>query len=422
MTAGKFNPAFAYVTTLFFMWGFVTSTIDPLVPSVRSVFSLSYAESMLTQFAFFLAYGIVSLPAAAVLARLGFPRAIILALGAMMFGCLLMPLATEGGHYWMVLAALFVIAAGITQLQVAANPLAALLGAPARSHFRLTLSQAVNSAGHVLAPVVASYIMLRGGVFGGGSSSGDDMRAATLRHVDWQFLMIAALIGLLVLFLWRVRARLNVQTAAPETTTASPLAALTSRWALFGALAVFLYVGAEVAIGSVMINFLHQPSVLAVDYDEAGRLLGLYWGSAMVGRALGSLVLIRIRAERLLAVAAAVALLLCLVVTQAGALTPGAIAGWAALAIGFFNSVMFPTIFTLTLERSTAPTASTSGLLCMAIVGGAVVPVLMGLAADQVGLALAFFIPLVAYACVVAFALLGPRSRNAATAVIASEP
>jgi len=419
---GRFDPAFAYVTTLFFIWGFVTSTIDPLVPSVRSVFSLTYAESMLTQFAFFLAYGIVSLPAAAVLARLGFPRTIILALGAMIFGCLLMPLATGSGQYWLVLVALFVIAAGITQLQVAANPLAALLGPPQRSHFRLTLSQAVNSVGHVLAPVLASYVMLRGGVFGGGAASGEDMREATLRHVDWQFLMIAALIALLVVFLWRVRARLNVQTATPQAVTASPLAALKSRWALYGAAAIFLYVGAEVSIGSVMINFLHQPSVLAVDYDEAGRLLGLYWGSAMIGRALGSLVLIKARAERLLALAAIAALLLCLVVTQAGGLTPGTVAAWAALSIGFFNSVMFPTIFTLTLERSTAPTASTSGLLCMAIVGGAILPVLMGVAADSVGLALAFFIPLGAYACVAAFALLGPRGRTAAAATIPSEP
>ena len=206
MTAGRMNPAFAYVTTLFFMWGFVTSTIDPLVPSVRSVFSLSYAESMLTQFAFFLAYGVVSLPAAAALARLGFPRAIILALGAMMFGCLMMPLATETGQYWVVLVALFVIAAGVTQLQVAANPLAALLGPPQRSHFRLTLSQAFNSVGHVLAPIVASYLMLQGGVFAGHAAD-DAARAATLRHVDWQFLMIAALIAALALFLWRVHAR-----------------------------------------------------------------------------------------------------------------------------------------------------------------------------------------------------------------------
>ncbi len=416
----NFDPAFLYVTTLFFIWGFVTSTIDPLVPSVRSVFSLTYAESMLTQFAFFLAYGVVSLPAAWVLARLGFPRSIILALGAMTAGCLLMPLATGSGQYWVVLVALFVIAAGVTQLQVAANPLAALLGAAARSHFRLTLSQAVNSVGHVLGPVVASYIMLQGGVFAG-QAADEAARETTLRNVDLQFLLIAGLITTLAVFLWRVRRRLNAERVAAENVGASPLLAFRSPWALFGALAIFVYVGSEVAIGSVLINFLHQPQVLGVDYDEAGRLLGFYWGSAMVGRAIGSFILIRVRAERLLTIAAIIALLLCLVITQAGALTPGAVAGWAALAIGLFNSVMFPTIFTLTLERSTAPTSSTSGLLCMAIVGGAILPVLMGMAADAYGLALSFFIPLAGYACIVAFAMLGSRARAATLDTVPAE-
>jgi FHS family L-fucose permease-like MFS transporter len=166
-SAEKFNPAFATVMTLFFIWGFVTSIIDPLLPSVRSVFSLTYAESMLTRFAFFIAYGAVSLPAAAVLARLGFPCAIALGLAGMIAGRLLVPLATWTGHYGAVLAALFVIAAGVTQLQVAANPLAALFSPPSRSHFRLTLSQAVNSLGHVLAALAASFLMLSGGMFSG---------------------------------------------------------------------------------------------------------------------------------------------------------------------------------------------------------------------------------------------------------------
>jgi MFS transporter, FHS family, L-fucose permease len=415
--SGRFNPAFAAVTTLFFTWGFVTASIDPLVPSVRAVFSLSYTESMLTQFAFFLAYGLVSLPAALVLKRFGYARTILLSLGAMIAGCLLMPLATRTNSYWFVLAALFVIAGGITQLQVAANPLAALLGKPQGSHFRLTLSQTFNSLGTVLAPIIGSYVILRGGVFAGAASLA--ARGATLRQVDLQFLVIAGVIVLLAGFLWRVRGLLQLPRESRDA-IASPLAAFASRWALFGGLAIFLYVGAEVSIGSIMINFLHQPSIMNVSYEKAGRLLSLYWGGAMVGRALGSALLTRVPAGRVLGVAAGVALLLCFVVTQAGGLlttlfggaAAGEVAGAAAIAIGFFNSIMFPVIFTLTLERSGAPTPSTSGLLCMAIVGGAILPVITGYAADRIGIAPAFFVPFAAYACIMGFALAGARGSG----------
>ena len=409
------SSAFASVTTLFFVWGFVTASIDPLVPSVRAVFSLSYAESMLTEFAFFLAYGVVSLPAALVLEKLGYARTILLSLGAMIAGCLLMPLATHANTYWFVLASLFVIAAGIAQLQVAANPLATLLGRPEGEHFRLTLSQTFNSLGTVIAPFVGSYLILRGGVFGGANIAAT--RSVTLGHVNAQFLVIAAVIFLLAVFLWNMRSLLHVPHEIDEE-NASPFAAFASRWALFGALAIFVYVGAEVSIGSMMINFLHQPSVLNVSYERAGQLLGLfYWGGAMVGRAIGSFVLIRVPASRALAVVSVIALLLCLIVTQSGgtlsglfgASHAGEIAGVAALAIGFFNSIQFPTIFSLTLERSQAPTAPTSGLLCTAIVGGAILPVMAGYTADHVGLTLAFLIPSVSYVVIAIFALAGSR-------------
>ena len=403
--------AFVTVTTLFFMWGFVTASIDPLVPSVKAVFSLSYAESMLTQFAFFMAYGLVSIPAAFVLEKVGYSRTILISLGAMILGCLLMPIATHADAYGFVLVALFVIAAGITQLQVAANPLAAQLGSPERSHFRLTLSQTFNSLGTVLAPYLGSYLILRGGVFAGSANAVS--RAATLRNVDTQFLLIAGIIVLLALFIWWLRGLLHVPSEA-EDRNASPFAAFASRWALFGGLAIFLYVGAEVSIGSIMINYLHQPAIMNVSFEHAGRLLSFYWGGAMVGRALGSAVLIRVPASRLLAFNAAVAVLLCLFVTQAS----GSMAGYAAIAVGFFNSIMFPTIFTLTLERAHAPTASTSGLLCTAIVGGAFLPLLTGWTADRAGISTAFVVPFVAYICILIFALAGARRR----AVVAAAP
>ena len=220
--------------------------------------------------------------------------------------------------------------------------------------------------------------------------------------------MIAALIGLLALFIWSVRGRLGGAPAGAGSEHGGSLTqALRSRWAVFGAAAIFLYVGAEVSIGSTMTNFLHRPDVFDVTLERAGKMLSLYWGGAMVGRFIGSALLTRVRASWLLAGAAAAAALLCLTVTRA----PGEFAGWAALSIGLFNSIMFPVIFTLTLERSTASGAATSGLLCMAIVGGAVLPPLVGKFADVAGLRAAYVVPLIAYACISAFAAAAARAR-----------
>jgi FHS family L-fucose permease-like MFS transporter len=415
-TKRDLTAALAAVTTLFFAWGFITSMIDPLIPSVRAVFSLTYAESMLTQFAFFLAYGVVSLPAAALVARLGYSRSVICALLAMIAGCLIVPLATKVDHYELVLAALFVIAGGITVLQVAANPLAAALGAPERSHLRLTLSQAFNSLGTVIGPYLGATLMLRGGLFASSSGAAAGtvdaatLRSESLRNIDTSFLLIAGLIGALALFIWSFRRRLAIATP-PAQAQDSVIGALESRWAVLGACAIFLYVGAEVSVGSNLINFLHQSDVLDVTQERAGKLVSLYWLGAMVGRFAGSALLARFRAVRLLSINAFVAAVLCLAVSQGA----GTFAAGCALAIGLFNSIMFPNIFTLTLERSTASAAATSGLLCMAIVGGAVLPPATGLIADYItgsaGLHTAFLLPMVAYALICGFALTAARAR-----------
>ena len=409
------NLPFIYVTSLFFAWGFVTSTIDPLVPSVRSIFTLSYSESMLTQFAFFMAYGIVSLPAAALVARQGSARSIIIALAVMVLGCLLMPLATIVRLYPMVLLALFVLAAGITLLQVAANPLAASLGLPEYSHFRLTLSQAFNSLGTVFGPFFGALLLLRGGVFGPGS---DIMSGQTesLRHIDTAFLLIALVIAGLAFFIWRVRHAITAAAPAGAVADASPLSALTSLWAVLGAGAIFLYVGAEVSIGSVLINFLEQPNILAISAERAGTLLALYWFGAMSGRFLGSGALAVLKPGPLLTGVAVIAALLCLTVSQ----SQGEVAAYAAIAIGLFNSIMFPTIFTLTLERSTASAAATSGLLCMAIVGGACLPLLTGRVADLAGLSDAFLVPMAGYIGIAGFAAFGARRVVAVGGVVPS--
>ena len=414
--AERQGVAFASITTLFFAWGFITVTIDPLIASLKAIFALSYAEVMLAQFAFFLAYGVVSLPAAAIVKRLGYVGAILVALATMIAGCFVVPVATHYQTFALVLVALFIIAGGITVLQVAANPLAAALGPPARSHLRLVLSQAFNSLGTALAPYLMSSVVLVGGMFAAaeGTAATAAQRAESLRHIDQAFMAMAAFIALLALFIFLVRGRLGgVAPLHGHGEDASVARALRSRWALLGAAGIFLYVGAEVSIGSTLTNFLHQPDVFGVPLARAGQLVAVYWTCAMVGRFAGSALLTRVHAATLLAVAAACAAALCLTVR----LTPGPAAGVAALSIGLMNSIMFPVIFTLTLERSSASRAATSGLLCMAIVGGAFLPRLVGVMADATGLRSAYIVPLLAYACICAFALAAGRAAPARIAV-----
>ncbi len=379
------GAGFATVTTLFFMWGFITVSVDPLIAALKAIFKLNYAEAMLAQFAFFTAYFVVSLPAAALIERLGNSKSIIVALGVMIVGCLIVPAATHFDTFELVLVALFVIASGITILQVAANPLAAALGPPERSHFRLTFSQAFNSFGTFLAPYIVAGVLLTGGIFEiskGCTQVTDAQRAVTFANIDHAFLMIAGALVLLALFIFVFRRNLDVATeGAPGGKQPSVLTALKSPWAVYGAIAIFLYVGAEVSIGSAMTNFLNYQDMLGVTLERAGKLVSFYWGGAMVGRFIGSWLLTRVSAARLLMFFATFAAILCLCVNRAH----GDVAAYAALSIGLFNSIMFPVIFTLTLERSTAHTAATSGLLCLAIVGGAVLPYMFGHIADAIG-------------------------------------
>ncbi|WP_332678272.1 sugar MFS transporter [Brevundimonas sp.] len=407
-TAHKTGAAFAYVTTLFFAWGFATSLIDPLIAAVRRVFDLSYTEAFFTTSAWFIAYGVASIPASYVLARLGYSRAIIAALATMVLGCLIVPVATMMDQYAGVLLALFVIASGVTLLQVAANPLVAELGARKSSHFRLNFSQAFNSLGTTIGPWLGSHVLLTGGVFAAGAVVTVATRNESLRSIDAGFLAMGGFFALLAAFIFTARKKINA--AAPVAVAgASPLAAFRSPWALFGALAIFIYVGSEVAIGSMLTNFLNSPDILDIPLEEAGKMVAFYWGGAMIGRFVGSALLTRVPAGLLLAVCTVCAGLLCAVVTQTG----GTTAAYAALSIGLFNSIMFPTIFTLTLERSSAPAAATSGLLVFGIIGGAVLPLVAGQIADAAGGALtpAFVVPLVGYAALTVFAIAAARTR-----------
>jgi FHS family L-fucose permease-like MFS transporter len=408
------SAAFLSVTTLFFAWGFITSNNDPLLVTLRAIFHLSYTEALLTQLVFFLAFGLMSLPAASLGNRIGPVDTIVVALAIMIAGCLLVRFSLGFGVYPLILCALFVLAIGITTLQVSANPLAASLGSAKGSHFRLNLAQAFNSLGVVLGVNYGAWVMLGDTaiVTNHGLITDAIQRRDALDAIDRAFTHMAVLLAVLGVFILVQRRRItNALTQIVPEPTARVFDALKSGWAVSGAVAIGLYVGAEVSIGSIMINFLHQPSVLGLPFEEGGRYLAdFYWGGALAGRIVGSILLTRIAAPRLLKACAVMAASLCTLVL----IGDGAIAGYAALSVGLFNSIMFPTIFTISLERSAATQSSTSGLLCLAIVGGAVLPVMVGLLADTVSLTAAFAIIALAYSVIVIFA-----SKAASTPPIA---
>lgn len=404
--------AFIAVTTLFLGWGFISSNNDPLIVAMRAAFGLNYTEALMIQLVSFAANGLMSFPAASIGNRLGPVNAILIALATMVAGCLLVALGVRLASYPAVLGALFVLALGITQLQVAANPLAAALGPAESSHFRLSFAQAFNSLGVVLGVNYGAAIMLSDRVLAAGHDQLDSPQEAAevLGAVHQAFVAIAGMLAILALLFWVQRRRIGQAAAGivPVSGT-SVLDALRSRWALFGALAIGLYVGAEVAIGSIMIAFLHQREVMGLPLETGGfYLANLYWGGALVGRIVGSVLLTRVPAARLLAICAGMATMLCLVAFTG----QGAPAGYAALAVGLFNSIMFPTIFTLTLERSGVSQNSTSALLVLAIALGAIIPYLVARLADEVGLSFAFAVPVAAYCAIALFAIRAAMTRS----------
>lgn len=423
---------FLAVTVLFFAWGFITSLIDPLVAAVKGIFTLSDAEAQLSAFAFFIAYGLISFPAAALIARVRAVPAILLALTTMTVACLIMLAAANLAVYPLVLTGLFLLASGITVLQVAANPLAAALGDPARSHFRLTLSQTFNSFGTFVGPLIGAHLFLAGVEVKDGAVVTEAVRDQALAGIDQAYFWICGLMLALLAFFWASRRVVTAAAPAPADKRAATgqliAEALRSRWAMFGAAGIFLYVGAEVAIGTQLALFLNSDAIWGasdaafgvpllgfamgsdgvpgVSLQEAGKAVAFYWGGAMVGRAIGSVLLARVSAARLLAAATAIAALLCLYIV----VVSGVGAGFVALSIGLFNSIMFPVIFTLTLERSTARAEATSGLLCTAIVGGALIPLLSGALSDTFGYTTALILPAACYALLCAFAIAAGRS------------
>ncbi|UGQ45572.1 sugar MFS transporter [Massilia endophytica] len=389
--AGATGPL-VIVTTLFFMWGLLTALNDVLIPHLKALYALSYSQAMLVQFCFFGAYFLVSLPAGMLIRKIGYQYGAVTGLAVAAAGCALFYPAATGG-YGLFLFGFFVLAAGITILQVAANPYVAALGAPKTASSRLTLTQAFNSLGTTIAPALGGILILSG------TLAGD--AAGQAASVQLPYLVLAT--ALLLLACLFAVARLPIiehadDAALPRHGARSLLA---HRNLVLGVLGIFLYVGAEVSIGSFLINFLEMPAIAALNPADAAHYVSYYWGGAMVGRFIGFAVMRSVSPGKALAFTAASAIALVL----AAVFGHGRAAMWAILAVGLCNSIMFPTIFSMALHRVGTLTGQASGILCMAIVGGALVPFAQGVLADAVGLQHSFLVPAACYAFILFFGL-----------------
>jgi len=407
--ASKAHPlALAMVTVLFFFWGFVTVLNDILVPHLKSVFDLNYTRVMLIQFAFFSAYFLFSIPSAKVIDAIGYKKTMVVGLVTMGLGAFLFIPAASALSYPLFLGALMVLAGGITALQVAANAYVAVLGPPETASSRLNLTQAFNSLGTAIGPYLGGMFIL------GTVVENKDViarmsnealhafrvqQAATVKFpylvIGFALLVFAGLIGLFKL------------PAIPEVERHADGRHEGSMWKyrhlLLGCVGIFLYVGAEVSIGSFLINYFKEPEIGNLPELVGARYVAYYWLGAMVGRFIGSAVLQRIETQTALGVAAFCAMALVLL----SMLTTGHVAMWSIIIVGFFNSIMFPSIFTLGIAKLGPRTGDGSGLLIMAIVGGAIIPVMQGAIADRIGVHHAFLLPVICYLYIAYYALQG---------------
>ena len=406
--------ALAVVTAIFFMWGFLTCLNDILIPHLKAAFALTWVQAMLVQFTFFGAYFLMSLPAGRLVAAVGYKRGIVAGLAIAGIGALLFWPAAAAHVYGLFLTALFVLATGITVLQVAANPYVALLGDERTSSSRLTLAQSMNSLGTTLAPLFGGLLILSAQPRSEQqlallpTADAVAYRAAEAQSVQLPYFGLAVVLFLLAAAIWMFRLPTIAGVEDSRGTQGRVWDALRHRHLRLGVLAIFFYVGAEVSIGSVLVNFLSSPGIgQGMSEQEATGYVSLYWGGALVGRLLGAALLARLDARHLLGGFALVVVLLLGITATTG----GGLATWAVVSIGLFNSIMFPTIFALAIARLGALTGQASSLLVMAIVGGAVIPLAMGWLADHHGLQLSFLLPALCYLYIAFYAWNGSRLR-----------
>jgi FHS family L-fucose permease-like MFS transporter len=401
---GNTLPLIILVFAVFFLFGGITNVADTLVSKLKGLFSLSYTQAMLVQFAFFMSYAIFSIPAGMLMNRLGYFKGIMIGLGIMIVACLLFYPAANSASYWPFLVALFTIGGGITLLQVAVNPLIISVGPPQTAHSRLTFAQFFNSVGVFLIVSFGARVILgESADVDPAALSGaalDQYRVTESAVISNTYLGLAAVLSLVAVIFWLFRKTLQA-ASFEQVSFSGTFSLLANRRLLFGCLCIFLYVGAEVGIASILVNYLGQDRVLALGARDAGILLGYYWAGAMIGRFVGGFVLRIGNPGRILTcyTVAAIALI------TLSAYSTGTIAGWSLVLVGFTNSIMFPTIFSIATEGLTDDAPRASGLLCTAIVGGAIVPLLVGLVADHHGLTASLLVPVICYAVIGAYGL-----------------
>jgi FHS family L-fucose permease-like MFS transporter len=417
-TGQNYRGPLAMVTTLFFMWGFLTCLNDILIPHLKAIFDLSYAQASLVQFFFFGAYFIFSVPSGKIVEMVGYKTTMVGGLVLMAVGALLFIPAAIVPSYALFLVAFTVLAAGITALQVSANPYVAVLGPAKTASSRLNLTQAFNSLGTTVAPYFGGLLILASA-----PKSMEEVRQMApdvlqayrveqASSVKLPYMLIAG--ALLVLAI--VIARFNLpHIPEAEGGHAAEHGVHDHVWRhpnlVMGALGIFCYVGAEVAIGSFLVSYMHEPYIGNLTLEAAAGYLSFYWGGAMIGRFIGSAVLQRVPTRIVLGFNAIAA---CLLVTTS-MLTTGHIAMWTMLLIGLFNSIMFPSIFTLGIEGLGPLTGEGSGVLIAAIVGGALIPLITGKIADLSGIHHAFVVPAICYLYILLFAIKGQPLKRAAT-------
>ena len=398
-----------FIMALFFIFGGITSLNDIIIPKLKELFTLSYTQAMLVQFCFFTAYLVIGLPGAALVKRIGYMRGAVAGLLLMMTGCLLFIPASQTATYGVFLLALFVLASGVVIVQVVSNPLISLLGKAETTHSRLTFAQAFNSLGTTVFPYFGAILILGGlAAVSADKLSGlelDAYRTAESQAIVNGYLGLAIALAIVAAVVWMFRNTLKGEQHEPSSLLGGFKLLQRPRFG-YGALCIFLYVGAEVSIGSLIVNYLMQAHVMGLEEQAAGKLIGLYWGGAMVGRFIGSAILRMVSPGMLLAFVSAGAIILIFISIS----TTGSVSGYSLLSIGLMNSIMFPTIFSLACEKLGPRAADGSGIINVAIFGGAVIPLLTGMIADATGsLAQAFILPAICYAIIAGFGLFARR-------------
>src|SRR5580693_6963761 len=409
----SYTMPLAVVTTLFFMWGFLTCLNDILVPHLKPIFDLNYKEVMLIQFALFGAYFLFSIPSAKVVDWIGYQRSMVVGLLTMGVGAFLFVPAASAPSFALFLVALIVLAAGITCLQVAANPYVTVLGKPATASSRLNLTQAFNSLGTFLAPFFGAAFILSAA-----PKAIDDMRALAPDALQAYRLHEAAsvktpYVGLgIALVLLAIAIGSFKLPKIPHAQHQIGEKVNDSIWKhpnlILGAIGIFVYVGAEVSIGSFLVNYFSQPEIGGLTEKVAASFVAFYWGGAMVGRFIGSALLQKVKTGGLLAICAVCAAGLVAI----SMLTNGHTAMYSIILVGFFNSIMFPSIFTLGVAELGPLPGDGSGIMIMAIVGGAIVPEVQGWIADRIGIHHAFFLPVICYLYILFFAMSGSKANS----------